>query len=58
MKLILFNGMLNQLQNWIMREPILLRVLIVPTLNLYTMMTQFMRVGLSLDSLLCIRAFW
>ena len=33
------SGMLNQLQNWIMRELVLLWVPMVPTLNSYAMMT-------------------
>ena len=57
MKFILFSGILNQLQNWILREPILLRVLLVFDLSSYTMITWFMRVGLALGSLLCIRSF-
>ena len=58
MQLILFNGMLNQLQNWILRKSVLLWVPMVLTLSSYTVMTWFMRVGLALASFLCIRAFW
>ena len=57
-QLILFSGILNQLHNWILREPILLWVPMVPILSSYTMMTRFMRVGLTLGSFLCIKAFW
>ena len=49
--------MLNQLQNWIMGDLVLLWVLVVPTLSSYVMMTWFMRVGLGLGPLLCIRMF-
>ena len=58
MQLILFNGMLNQLQNWILREPVLLGVSVVLTLSSYTMMTWFMRIGLAPSSFLCIGSFW
>ena len=34
-QLILFSGILNQLQNWIMRELEILWVLVVPTLSSY-----------------------
>ena len=47
------NRMLNQLQNQILRKLVLLQLLMVPALSLYTMMTRFMRVGLTLCSLLC-----
>ena len=57
MQLILFSEMLNQLQNWIMREPVLLWV-VVPALSSYIMMVWFMMVELAFGSLLCIRAFW
>ena len=56
-QLILFSGMLNQLQNWIMKELILLWVPIVPILSSYTMMTWFIMVGLVLSSFLCIMVF-
>ena len=49
--------MLNQLQNWIMRKLVLLRVLMVPAFSSYTMMTSFMRVELTLSLFLCIKAF-
>ena len=55
MQLILFSGMLNQLYNWILREPILLWVPMVLTLSLYTMMTWFMRVKLALGSFILIQ---
>ena len=48
--------MLNQLQNWIMREPILVGVLVVPALSSYTLLAWVMSVKLALGSLLCIRA--
>ena len=54
---ILFVRMLNQLQTWILREPVLLWVLVVPTLSSYTMMAWFMRVRLALGSFLFIKAF-
>ena len=38
-------------------EPILIWVIMVPTLSSYTMLTQVMRVGLILGSHLCIRTF-
>ena len=58
LQLILFSGMLNQLQNWILKELVLLWVLVVPTLSSYTMMTWFMRIELALGSFLCIRTYW
>ena len=58
MHLILYIEMLNQLQNWILRDPVLLWVLVVLTLSSYTILTWFIRVGLTLGSLLCIRVFW
>ena len=58
MQLIFFSKMLNQIQNWILRELVLLWVLMVLVVSLYTMMTQFMRDRLVLGSLLCIKEFW
>ena len=58
MQLILFSGILNQLYNWILREPVLLWFLVVPALSSYTMMTQFIRIELALSSFLCIKVFW
>ena len=58
MELIIFSGMLNQLQNWIWRELVLLWVLVVLALNSYTMMTRFIMVKLTLGFFLCIRVFW
>ena len=57
-QLILYSGMLNHLQNWILKEPILLWVTVVPTLSSYAMLAWIMKVGLTLGSLLCIRVFW
>ena len=57
-QLILYSGMLNQLQNWIMREPVFLRVPVVLALSSYTLLVRVMRVELALGSLLCIRVFW
>ena len=58
MQLILFSRMLNQLQNWILRELILLWVLVVLVLNSYTMIARFIRIELVIGSFLCITAFW
>ena len=57
-QLILYSGMLNQIQNWIMREPIFSWVLVVPALSSYILLARIMRVGLALGSLLYIRTFW
>ena len=57
-QLIFYSEMLNQLQNWILREPVLSYGSSAPCLISYTLMTQFMKVGLTLCSLMCIRAFW
>ena len=57
-QLILYSGMLNQIQNWIMREPVFLWVLMVPALSSYILLARIMRVGLALGSLLYIRTFW
>ena len=55
--LILDSGMLNQLQNWILSEPILLWVPMVPTQNSNTLLAWVMRVEMTLGSLLYIRVF-
>ena len=49
--LILCNGMLNQLQNWILRQLVHLWILMLPALSSYTMLAWFIRVGLTLSSL-------
>ena len=36
-QLVLYSGMLNQLYNWILKEPILLWVPVVPVLSSYTL---------------------
>ena len=58
MQLIICSRILNQFQNWILRELVPLWVLVVPTLSSYTILAWVMRVKLSLGSLLCIRASW
>ena len=58
MQFIPFSGMLNQLQKLILRGSILLWVPMVLSLSSYTMMMQFLGVGLTLGLLLCIMAFW
>ena len=56
--LILYSKMLNQLQNWIMKELVLLWVPMVPSVSSHTLLAWVIGVGLALGSLLCIRAFW
>ena len=56
-QLILYRGVLNQLQIWILRKLVLIWVLMVSVLNLYTMTTQVTRVKLTLGLLLCIMMF-
>ena len=57
-QLIHYSGMLSQLQNWIIREPILSYGSNGPHLSLYTLMAQFMMVSSALSSIMHIRMFW
>ena len=55
--MIICSGMLNQLQNWILRELVPLWVPVVPALSSYILLARIMRIELTLGSLLCMRAF-
>ena len=51
MQLIIYSVVFNQLQNWILREPVLLYVPMVPDLSSYTLLAWIMRVKLAIGSL-------
>ena len=58
MQLILCSGMLNQVLNWITRSQYCLMGLNGPCSSSYTLLAQYMKVGLTFSLPLCIRVFW